>query len=88
MLLMRPVVFSGWFVRLLDNAYDAENDNVRAIRRSTRSCMLWYVLSKKLPRTRDCALMMPGLNGTRSSMFCADGGSPVLGELMKGAALK
>ena len=40
MLLMRPVVFSGWFVRLLDNAYEAENENVRAIRRSTRSCML------------------------------------------------
>src|SRR5687767_8220256 len=27
MLLMSPVVFSGWFVRFLDNAYDAENEN-------------------------------------------------------------
>src|SRR5919106_1673198 len=26
MLLMSPVVFSGWFVRFLDNAYDADNE--------------------------------------------------------------
>jgi hypothetical protein len=50
--------------------------------------MLWYSLLKKLPSTRDCALMMPGLNGTRCSTFCSVGGCPVIGELMNGAALK
>mgnify|MGYP006171701841 CR=1 FL=1 len=30
----------------------------------------------------DCALMMPGLNGTRCSTFCRVGGWPVIGELM------
>ena len=40
MLLMSPVVFSGWFVRFFESAYEPENENVRAMRRSTRSCRL------------------------------------------------
>jgi hypothetical protein len=30
MLLISPVVFSGWFVRFFDNAYEPEIENVRA----------------------------------------------------------
>ena len=88
MLLINPCVFSGWFVRFFESAYEPEIEKVRAIRRSTRNCRLWYSLRKKLPRTRDWALMIPGLKGTRCSTFCSVGGCPVIGELMKGAALK
>ena len=34
MLLIRPVVFSGWFVRFFDNAYEIEPEKLRAMRRS------------------------------------------------------
>ena len=40
MLLMSPVVFSGWFVMFFDSAYEPENEKLRAKRRSTRSCRL------------------------------------------------
>ena len=40
MLLMSPVVFSGWLVRFLESAYEPEKEKVRAKRRSTLSCRL------------------------------------------------
>ena len=40
MLLISPVVFSGWFVMFFESAYEPDSEKVRAIRRSTRSCRL------------------------------------------------
>ena len=88
MLLISPVVFSGWFVRFFDERVgrrEREGASHAAVDSQLQAVIM---LRKKLPSTRDCALMTPGLNGTRCSTFCSVGGCPVIGELMNGAALK